>query len=33
VFLLWLPLLFAAAGFAFLRHRTARPLAPQEVLP
>ncbi|WP_447728233.1 MFS transporter [Sphingomonas koreensis] len=33
VFLLWLPLLFGAAALAFARHRFARPLTPQEVLP
>ncbi|HSX57070.1 MAG TPA: MFS transporter [Sphingomonas sp.] len=33
VFLLWLPLLFGAAAIAFARHRFARPLTPQEVLP
>ena len=33
VFLLWLPVLFGAAAIAFMRHRFARPLTPQEVLP
>lgn len=33
VFLLWLPLLFGAAAIAFARHRFARPLIAQEVLP
>ncbi|MEG3181413.1 MFS transporter [Sphingomonas sp. LT1P40] len=33
VFLLWLPILFAGAAFAFARHRIARPLTAQEVLP
>lgn len=33
VFLLWLPILGVAAGAAILRHRIARPLTPQEVLP
>jgi len=33
VFLLWLPVLFGAAAIAFARHRFARPLTPQEVLP
>ena len=32
VFLLWLPVLFGAAAIAFARHRSVRPLAPQELL-